>query len=93
LRIIPQFLLDIKFGEGNLVWVRVPPPAPRKSPAKVQKTQGKAKGQISNPGPFYTNYYTNALRQGVLHRFGSLTLHVGQHVRVSIEGYGDGDVA
>src|ERR671910_194871 len=67
---------DSKSGEGNLVWVRVPPPAHRKIPAKVQKTQSKAKGQYSNPGPFYTNYYTNALRQGVLHRFGSLALHV-----------------
>ena len=53
---------DSKSGEGNLVWVRVPPPAQDKLPAKVQEIENKAKGQDSNAGPFYTNYYTNALR-------------------------------
>ena len=30
---------------------------------KRGKTRSKAKGQDFKPGPFYTNYYTNALRQ------------------------------
>jgi hypothetical protein len=48
----------------------------RKS-CKGIKTQSKAKGQDSNPGPFYTNYYTNALRQRLLHCLGGLALHCG----------------
>ena len=29
------------------------------------------------PHPFYTNCYTNALREGALHRCGRLIPHVG----------------
>ncbi len=34
--------------------------------------------------PFYTNWYTNVLRQSVLQRLGGLALHVGQHVRIGV---------
>ena len=44
------------------------------------------------PSPFYTNCYTNALREGVLHRCGRLVPHVGEHVRIGVQGYGDASV-
>ena len=37
-------------------------------------------------GPFYTNYYTNALGKSILHRFGGALLHRGEHVRVGVQG-------
>jgi hypothetical protein len=31
-------------------------------------------------GYYYTNYYTNALRKRILHRFGGAVLHSGEYV-------------
>jgi hypothetical protein len=80
---------DSKSGSLRGVWVRVPPPAQQEIPAKWNNICPKQGGPTLSPGLVYTNYYTNALRQCVLHSFGGFALHVGQHVGVSIEGYGD----
>jgi hypothetical protein len=40
----------------------------------------------------YTNYYTNALRQRIFHRCCGLISHVGEYVRVGVEGDGYGGV-
>jgi len=45
------------------------------------------------PGLLYTNYYTNALRQLFFHRCCGLISHVGEYVRVGVQGYGDGSMA
>jgi hypothetical protein len=42
--------------------------------------------------PLYTNYYTNALRQRVFHRFGGAILHVWEHMRVGVQSDGDAGV-
>jgi hypothetical protein len=59
-------------------------------PAKLTKNQIRVKRPGENVGPLYTNYYTNALRKRLFHRFSSARLHVREHVRVSVErdGYG-----
>ena len=45
------------------------------------------------PGLLYTNYYTNVLRQRLFHSCCSLISHVGEYVRVGVQGYGYGGVA
>jgi hypothetical protein len=47
----------------------------------------ETEGPVSVPGLYYTNYYTNVLREGVLHRLSRLALHIRQHVAVRVEGY------
>ena len=84
---------DSKSGSLRGVWVRVPPPAQQETPAKCSKKRTKQKGPALSLGLFYTNWYTNVLRQSVLHRLGGLALHVGQHVRVGIECYSDAGIA
>jgi hypothetical protein len=42
----------------------------RKRPAKATKGQNRGKRPGVLAGPLYTNYYTNALRKRVFHRFG-----------------------
>jgi hypothetical protein len=39
-------------------------------PAKPTKGQNRGKRPGENAGPLYSNYYTNALRKRVFHRFG-----------------------
>jgi hypothetical protein len=80
---------DSKSGALRGVRVRVPSPAPQESPAKLDKTLIERSGPSNAMGLFYTNYYTNVLGKGILHRFGGAVLHVGEHVRVSIQGDGD----
>jgi hypothetical protein len=60
------------------------------SPAKPTKGQNRGKRLGVVAEPLSTNYYTNALGKRVFHSFGSALLHVGKHVRVSVErdGYG-----
>ena len=41
-------------------------------------------------GPYYTNYYTNALGKGLFHGRDRAVLHVGQDVAVGVERYRDG---
>jgi hypothetical protein len=38
-----------------------------------------------NVGTLYTDYYINALRKGVFHRFGGALLQVRERVRVNVE--------
>ena len=76
---------DSKSGGREAVRVRVPPPVLTQSPAKQRRIAGKAGGPALVPGLLYTNYYTNALGKGILHR-GGLVPHVGQHVGVEASG-------
>ena len=47
------------------------------------------KRPVERDALFYTNYYTNALGKGILHRFSGTVLHVGEHVGVGVQGDGD----
>ena len=49
-------------------------------PAKSPENQNRVKRLGENSEPLYTNYYTNALRKRVFHRFGGALLHRGKHV-------------
>ena len=61
-------------------------------PAKPTKNQNSVKRPGENVGPLYTNYYTNALKKRLFHRFGGALLHVREHVRVGVERDGDAGV-
>ncbi len=39
-----------------------------------------------HPGPYYTNFYTNALGERLFHGCDRAVLHVGQDVTVGVEG-------
>ncbi len=58
-------------------------------PAKPTKNQNRVKKPGENVGPLYTNYYTNALKKRLFHRFGGAFLHVREHLRVGVERDGD----
>jgi hypothetical protein len=52
------------------------PTAPTKrKPCKWTQNQSKRNRLGENAEPIYTNYYTNALRKGIFHRFGGALLH------------------
>jgi outer membrane lipopolysaccharide assembly protein LptE/RlpB len=53
-------------------------------PAKLDKTLIERRDPSNAMGLFYTNYYTNALGKGILHRFGGAVLHCGEHMRVGV---------
>ena len=44
-------------------------------------------------GPYYTNYYTNALGECLFHGRYRAVLHVGQDVAVSVQRYRYGGVS
>ena len=54
-------------------------------PAKLTKRQNRGKYPDENVGTLYTDYYINALRKGVFHRFGGALLQVRERVRVNVE--------
>ena len=54
---------------------------------KLLQITGKSKRPGEKTGPFYTNFYTSALRKRLLHSGNGTALHVGQHMRVSVERY------
>jgi hypothetical protein len=70
-------------NHGVPVRIRVPPLR------KFLQKRNKREGAANAPGPLYTNHYTNALFQSVLHRACRLLAHAGQDVRVSVEGDAD----
>jgi len=52
------------------------PTAPtERKPCKWAQSQSKRKRLGENAESLYTNYYTNALRKGIFHRFGGALLH------------------
>jgi hypothetical protein len=63
------------------VWVRVPPPLLEETPANPHKNSTAERSPPFSSGLFYTDYYTNALGKGVLHR--------GEYMRVGVQGDGD----
>ena len=85
---IPQSLSDSKSGSLRGVWVRVPPPALREIPAK----RDKISDLYGSPATSVGGRGSSRLIESALKRFGCLALHIGKHVRVSIERYGDARV-
>ncbi|MDX6382242.1 MAG: hypothetical protein QOI57_3266, partial [Rubrobacteraceae bacterium] len=79
---------DSKSGEGNLVWVRVPPPALVKSPAKRQLFIRAEESLRTQCRGLWQQYGSSRLRKGFFHSGCGLVSHVGQHVRIRVEGYG-----
>ena len=47
---------------------------------------------MQKTGPYYTYYYTNALRKRLLHGGNRAVLHVGQDVAVGVQRYRYGRV-
>src|SRR5215210_8697452 len=77
---------DSKSGGRKVVWVRVPPPAQHKFPAKAAKTQlAKEVPRCSRRGCLLQPY-CNASAEGFFEGAGGAVLHVGEHVRVGVEG-------
>jgi hypothetical protein len=65
------------------------PTAPTdKVPAKHKNMREARRPGHYGAGLPYTNYYTNALSQRLFHRLGGLISHVGEFVRVGVQGYG-----
>jgi hypothetical protein len=62
-------------------------------PAKLDNTLTEIRGPSRSTDLFYTNYYTNALGKGILHRFGGAIQHIGEHMRVGVQCDGDAGVA
>src|SRR5215207_5454801 len=83
---------DSKSGSLRGVRVRVPPPVPPETPAKPYKKRGRERGPVQMPGLPYTSFYTNALRERLFERGGGVVAHVWEHVRVGVQGDGDGGV-
>ena len=71
------------------MWVRVSPPAHHKTPANEHNFYA----QKVAPHEYIGGRGSSRLTEGILHRFGRFVLHVGQHVRVGIECYGDASMA
>ena len=61
-------------------------------PAKSPENQNRVKRLGVLAEPLYTNYYTNALRKRVFHRFGGAILHVWEHMRIGVQSDGDAGV-
>ena len=45
------------------------------------------------PGPYYTDYYTNALSKRGVHSSGGSVTHVGEYVRVDVKSEANVGVA
>jgi hypothetical protein len=71
------------------VWVRVPPPLLRKSPAKRRKFELQRVGPSNESRGRLLQPYCNASAEGFFEGAGGAVLHVGEHVGVGVEGDGD----
>ena len=58
----------------------------------MQVKGGIKKRAGTKTAPYYTNYYTNALRKRLLHGLDRTVLHVGQDMAVGVERYRYGRV-
>jgi hypothetical protein len=83
--------LKIRFPSGSVG--SSPTSGTRKIPANKHKMWDKIAAQHCTRTSTTPTGYTNALREGLFHRFRGLAAHVGQDVRISVERYGDGSVA